>query len=61
MANVKKESGSNSGGMMSGIIIVACISVGYISMEIHYGRCKSNFEGGDSEKGHPLNTLGNGI
>jgi hypothetical protein len=30
MANVKKESGSNLGGMFSGIVIVACIFVGFL-------------------------------
>jgi biopolymer transport protein ExbB len=29
MANVKKESTSNGGGMVSGLIIMACIGVGY--------------------------------
>jgi biopolymer transport protein ExbB len=36
MANVKKESTSNGGGMVSGLIIVACIGVGVL-MEIYYG------------------------
>jgi biopolymer transport protein ExbB len=36
MANVKKESTSNGGGMVSGLIIMACIGVG-INLEIHHG------------------------
>ena len=57
MANVKKEGGSKVGGMISGIIIVACVFVGYLVWSQLMGAA-SNFEGGDSEKGHPLNTLG---
>jgi len=59
MANVKvkKESTSNGGGMISGIIIVACIFVGWLIWSQVMGD-PSNFEGGDIEKGHPLNTLG---
>jgi biopolymer transport protein ExbB len=57
MANVKKESGSKVGGMISGIIIVACVFVGYLVWSQLMGAA-SNFEGGDPEKGHPLNTLG---
>jgi hypothetical protein len=39
MANVKvkKESGSNGGGMFSGIMIVACILVGLGYLEIYHG------------------------
>jgi biopolymer transport protein ExbB len=36
MANVKKESGSNGGGMFSGIVIVSCIFVG-LYLEIYHG------------------------
>jgi hypothetical protein len=36
MANVKKESTSNGGGMVSGIIIVACICW-MVDMEFHHG------------------------
>lgn len=57
MANVKKESGSNGGGMFSGIIIVVCILVGILVWKFLMG-ASSNFEGGNSETGHPLNTLG---
>jgi biopolymer transport protein ExbB len=57
MANVKKEGGSNLGGMISGIIIVACVLVGYLIWQFGMGH-PSNFDGGDPEKGHPLNTLG---
>jgi biopolymer transport protein ExbB len=57
MANAKKESGSNGGGMVTGIIIVACIFVGWLVWQFIMGS-PSNFEGGDPEKGHPLNTLG---
>ena len=57
MANVKKESSSNSGGMISTIIIVACVVVGVFVWKFLMG-AEANFEGGDSEKGHPLNTLG---
>ena len=52
MANVKKESGSNGGGMISGIIIVACIFVGWIIWNFIMG-AGSNFEGGVNT-GHPL-------
>ena len=57
MANVKKENGSNGGGMVTGLIIVACILVGAIIWKFIMG-ASSNFEGGNSETGHPLNTLG---
>ncbi|WP_281227819.1 MotA/TolQ/ExbB proton channel family protein [Flavobacterium aquiphilum] len=59
MANVKvkKESSSNGGGMVSGIIIALCIFVGWLIWSQVMGD-PSNFEGGDTEKGHPLNTLG---
>jgi biopolymer transport protein ExbB len=59
MANVKvkKESTSNGGGMVSGIIIAACVFVGWLIWSQIMGD-PSNFEGGDTEKGHPLNTLG---
>ena len=59
MANVKvkKESTSNGGGMVSGIIIAACIFVGWLIWSQVMGD-PSNFAGGDIEKGHPLNTLG---
>jgi biopolymer transport protein ExbB len=57
MANVKKESGSNGGGMFSGIIIGVCILIGILVWKFLMG-ASSNFEGGDIEKGHPLNTLG---
>jgi len=52
MANVKKESGSNGGGMISGIIIVACIFVGWLIWNFIMGD-GSNFEGGVNT-GHPL-------
>jgi biopolymer transport protein ExbB len=57
MANVKKESGSSLSGMFSAIIIVACVFVGWLVWNFLMGS-PSNFEGGDPEKGHPLNTLG---
>lgn len=57
MANVKKENGSNGGGMITGVIIALCILVGIIVWKFLMG-ASSNFEGGDIEKGHPLNTLG---
>ena len=57
MANVKKEKAANGGGMISGIIIVACIFVGWLIWNFIMGD-PSNFEGGDNVKGHPLNTLG---
>ena len=52
MANVKKESSSNGGGMISGIIIVACITVGWVIWNFIMG-AGSNFEGGVNT-GHPL-------
>ena len=57
MANVKKENGSNGGGMITGLIIVACILVGVLIWKFIMG-ASSNFEGGNIETGHPLNTLG---
>lgn len=57
MANVKKESGSNGGGMFSGIVIVVCILVGFLVWKFIMGS-SANFEGGNPETGHPLNTLG---
>ncbi|KFF20188.1 MULTISPECIES: MotA/TolQ/ExbB proton channel family protein [Flavobacterium] len=58
MANVKvkKESTSNGGGMVSGLIIAACIFVGWCIWNFLMGS-PSNFEGGTVE-GHPLNILG---
>ncbi len=43
--------------VFAGLMIALCFLVGYI---IYYGvlGSSSNFEGGDSEKGHHLNTLG---
>lgn len=52
MANVKKESGSNAGGMISGIIIVLCIFVGWTIWNFIMGN-GSNFEGG-LNTGHPI-------
>jgi biopolymer transport protein ExbB len=43
--------------MFSAIIIVACVFVGWLVWNFLMGS-PSNFEGGDPEKGHPLNTLG---
>ena len=51
MANVKKEKGSNGGGMFSGIVIVLCIFVGWIIWNFIMG-AGSNFEGG-LNTGHP--------
>ncbi len=52
MANVKKESGSKGGDMFSGIVIVACIFVGWVIWNFIMGS-GSNFEGGVNT-GHPL-------
>ena len=52
MANVKKEKGSNGGGMFSGIVIVLCIFVGWLIWQFIMG-AGSNFEGGVNT-GHPL-------
>jgi biopolymer transport protein ExbB len=57
MANVKKETGSNAGGMATGLIIAACIFVGWTIWKFVMGS-STNFEGGNPETGHPLNTLG---
>lgn len=57
MANVKKENSSNGGGMISAIIIVACILVGGLIWKFVMGSA-ANFEGGNPETGHPINTLG---
>lgn len=58
MANVKvkAESKSNGGGMISGIIILACIGVGVMIWKFIMGN-PANFEGNNPE-GVPLNTLG---
>ena len=52
MANVKKENSSNGGGMVSGIIIAACIFTGWIIWTFIMGS-GANFEGGVNT-GHPL-------
>lgn len=52
MANVKKQSSSNGGNMFSGIVIVACIFVGWLVWQFIMGN-GANFEGGTNE-GHPL-------
>ena len=59
MANVKKESGSKVGGMISGIIIVACVLVGAIIWKFVMG-AESNFAPGtfNTEHPSPINTLG---
>jgi biopolymer transport protein ExbB len=58
MANVKKEkSTSNGGGLISAIIIAACILVGVFIWKVVMGDA-ANFEGGNPETGHPINTLG---
>jgi biopolymer transport protein ExbB len=58
MANVKvkKENNSKGGGMVSGIIIVLCVFVGWLIWKFVMGS-PANFEGGSVE-GRPLNTLG---
>ncbi|NGY38555.1 MotA/TolQ/ExbB proton channel family protein [Flavobacterium sp. XN-5] len=56
MANVKKENTSNGGGMVSGMIILACIGVGVLIWKFIMGN-PANFEGGNPD-GIPLNTLG---
>lgn len=45
MANVKKESGSKGGGMISGVIIAVCILVGILIWKFVMGN-PSNFDGG---------------
>ncbi|MFM9988898.1 MotA/TolQ/ExbB proton channel family protein [Flavobacterium sp.] len=52
MANVKKESSSNGGDMFSGIVIVACIVVGWLVWKFVMG-AGTNFAGGISG-GTPL-------
>jgi biopolymer transport protein ExbB len=52
MANVKKESASKGVGMISGIIIVACIFVGWLIWQFIMGN-GANFEGGVNT-GHPI-------
>jgi biopolymer transport protein ExbB len=52
MANVKKEGSSNGGGMFSGMVIIACIFVGWIIWNFIMGN-GSNFEGGVNT-GSPL-------
>ena len=48
----KKEQGSNGGDIFSGVVIVACIFVGWLIWKFVMGD-PSNFEGGNPE-GHPL-------
>jgi hypothetical protein len=43
-----KESTSNGGGMVSGLIIMACIGVGVLIWKFIMGN-PSNFEGGNNE------------
>ncbi len=52
MANVKKESGSGLGGMITGIIISLCIFSGWLIWSFIMGD-GANFEGGVNT-GHPL-------
>jgi biopolymer transport protein ExbB len=54
MANVKvkKENSSKGGGMVSGIIIVACVFVGWLIWNFIMGN-GANFEGGVNT-GHPI-------
>ncbi|POS02532.1 outer membrane transport energization protein ExbB [Flavobacterium croceum DSM 17960] len=53
MANVKKDNGSNSGGMISFVIILACILIGWIIWKFIMGN-SSNFQNG-IVGGEPLN------
>ncbi|AMA48379.1 MULTISPECIES: MotA/TolQ/ExbB proton channel family protein [Flavobacterium] len=55
--NVKKEEKSKGGASFSGIIILACIAVGVFVWKFIMG-ASGNFEGGNSETGHPHNFLG---
>jgi biopolymer transport protein ExbB len=55
MANVKKESTSNGGGMVSGLIIVACIGVGVLIWKFIMGNPRILKE---EIMKDPLNTLG---
>lgn len=43
--------------MITGIIIVACVLVGVFIWKVIMGDA-ANFEGGNPETGHPINTLG---
>ena len=52
MANVKQDSSSNGGGMFSGLVIIACVVVGWIIWNFIMGS-GSNFEGGVNT-GHPI-------
>jgi biopolymer transport protein ExbB len=52
MANAKKDNGSNGGGMMTGIIILACIFVGFLVWKFIMGN-GANFKDGISG-GEPL-------
>jgi biopolymer transport protein ExbB len=54
-----KSSGTSSKNneMFSGLVIVAALILSFILFYTLMG-AKGNFEGGDSVKGHPLNTLG---
>ncbi len=53
----KKETGSNGGSIISGIIIIVCVFIGVLLWRFVMGDA-SNFENNDPEKGHPINTLG---
>ena len=52
MANVKKQKDSKGGGMIAGIIIIACVFVGWVIWQFIMGN-GANFEGGVNS-GHPL-------
>ena len=52
MANVKKESGSGLGGMITGIIMILCFCAGWVIWTFIMGD-GANFEGGVNT-GHPL-------
>ena len=51
------SSSSKNNEMFSGLVIVAALILSFILFYTLMG-AKGNFEGGDSVKGHPLNTLG---
>lgn len=58
-AGVQAESNSNAGGMISGIIIIACVLVGALIWKFIMG-AESNFAPGSLNTEHPspINTLG---
>ena len=57
MSNQNSQEGGKSNSLFATIIIPVCFAVAYLIFIFLLG-ASGNFEGGDAEKGHPLNMLG---